>query len=156
MQVQVDSRSIGDRVADEAFSWVNTPYRHQGRIKGLCVDCANFIYLVALAPSVGLISPEEEIFINNYRRTENGAEMLYVLEKKLVYVDDGTRKRGDILALCDEERREPNVPRHLVITHEIKPHTTYIIDATERGVRRHRMDGRWENRVHSTWRAIGA
>jgi len=150
------TKSLGDRIAEEARSWVNTPFRHQGRIKGRAVDCANFIYLVALAPSVGLISPEEEVFINNYRLREDGAEMLFVLHKKLRRVKDGSRQAGDVLAVCDEECREKDVPRHLVIVHQVLSYTTYIIDATERGVRRHRMDGRWERRIHSVWRAVGA
>ena len=145
---------LGDKIAEAACSWVNTPYQHQGRIKGLCVDCANFVYMIDL--EVGLLTAEEEIFVNNYRQTENGAEMMYVLNHKLVRVKDETRQPGDVLALCDEALREPNVPRHLVIVHQIKPTTTYIIDATKTGVKRHRMDGMWERRVHSIWRAHGA
>jgi hypothetical protein len=100
------------------------------------------------AEGVGLFSETP----NNYRRVEDGTKMLELLAHYLVQVDPATRERGDVLALCDENCREPDKPKHLVIVSAVTSVTTYIIDATANGVLRHRMDGRWEKRVHSCWR----
>jgi NlpC/P60 family putative phage cell wall peptidase len=37
------SRAIADAVVTEALSWVGTPYRHQGRKKGIGCDCLGLV-----------------------------------------------------------------------------------------------------------------
>ncbi|MDO5686752.1 MAG: NlpC/P60 family protein [Neisseria sp.] len=44
-----------DAVIAEAKTWLNTPYHHQGCVKGAGVDCA--MLLVAVYHAVGLIPP---------------------------------------------------------------------------------------------------
>lgn len=44
----------GDVVA-EALTWLRTPWHHQARVKGVGVDCAQF--LVGVFGAVGLVSP---------------------------------------------------------------------------------------------------
>jgi hypothetical protein len=147
--IPASDKTLGDRIADEALSWVGTQFRHQGRIKGRFVDCANFVALCAI--NIGL----EGIAIpSNYGRNEDGGEMLRLLDRYMVLVPQETMRRGDLIALCDEVRREPDVPRHLIVVDEVKANTIYVIDATERGVRRHRLDGRWLRRIHSVWRLV--
>lgn len=34
---------LRQRLVDEARTWINTPYRHQGRIKGKACDCGGLI-----------------------------------------------------------------------------------------------------------------
>lgn len=139
---------LPERIAIEAESWVGTPFRHQGRIKGRAVDCAHFVALVAIGAGLtGIEIP------HNYRPQEDGAVMLQLLDKYLVGVRTVDRSRGHILVFCDDLRRDVDTPRHLVIVSEITKATTYIINATEQGVRRHRIDSRWEKRLHSTWQA---
>lgn len=155
---------LGQRIADEAFTWLNTPYVHQGNIKHRAVDCKNFIESVirdTLAENVKGGTALLEVvrkyqalngIRNDYKREENGEEMLRILNEHLVEVPKSTRLQGDVIALCDEICREPDIIRHLVIIHKITPVTTYVMNATEYGVRRHRLDGRWERRIHSIWR----
>ena len=140
--------NLGDLIAKEASIWIGTPFVHQGRIKGRAVDCANFVALVAM--NVGLTDIE---IPNNYHPQEDGIEMLRLLEKYLEVIPNSQRHRGDIIAFCDEVCREPDVPRHLVIVDEVTANTTYVIDATEHGITRHRLDGRFLRRIHSCWRA---
>jgi hypothetical protein len=59
---------------------------------------------------------------------------------------------GDVLALCDEALRDPDIPRHLAFVTELKPQTTMIIHASAAGVKEHRMNAAWMRRVHSIWR----
>jgi len=47
-----------------ATSWLNTPYHHHGRVKGVGVDCAQF--LVAVALETGLIGEDMAGQVPNY------------------------------------------------------------------------------------------
>lgn len=151
--IQIEELPIGDKIALEAESWIGTPFRHQGNIKGRAVDCANFIKACMVAAlgagALRLVEPNE--IPNNYRRCEDGVELLRWLSYCLDIVPTSQRARGHVLALCDDNLREEDVPRHLVIVQEVTQATTFIIDATAQGVRRHRMDARWMRRVHSVW-----
>lgn len=138
---------LGNKLVAEAESWVGTRFQHQGALKGIGVDCANFIALVARDAGV-----KDVEIPNNYRPQEDGVVMLRLLKQHMEMIPTEDRQPGDVLALCDEALREPNVPRHLVFVKEVTPKTTFIIHASERGVRSHRMDSSWERRVHSTWR----
>jgi cell wall-associated NlpC family hydrolase len=44
-----------EAVASEAMTWINTPYHHHGRIKGVGVDCAQL--LCAVYEACGLVEP---------------------------------------------------------------------------------------------------
>ena len=45
-----------DRILSEARSWIGTPFTHQGRSKGLAVDCIGLIHMVAISLK---LAPEE-------------------------------------------------------------------------------------------------
>lgn len=142
-----DTRSIQERIVAEAESWLNTPFIHQGRIKQRGIDCKNFVeFVIGGAGLNGATLP------NNYRPREDGSEMLRLLDEHLVMVPTNQRQAGDVLALIDESLAHPDNPRHLVIVQSVTSATTFVIDATAQGVRRHRLDARWLRRIHSTWR----
>jgi hypothetical protein len=132
-----------------ARSWKGTPFQHQGRLKGVGVDCAGFIAQVALESGA---SADVE-FEQNYRRQENGERMLSLLRSYMDFVE-GEPEIGDMLALCDEQLKNPDVPRHLVILTEKEPYWK-AIHASERGVQEHRLDARFKRRIHSAWRLRG-
>jgi cell wall-associated NlpC family hydrolase len=46
-----------DRMVKVAHSWLRTPYHHEGRIKGVGIDCATLI--AEVAAEAGLIPPVE-------------------------------------------------------------------------------------------------
>lgn len=128
-----------------ARSWLGTPFQHQGHMKGVAVDCAGFI--AEVAKESGAVP--DVSFEQNYRRHENGAQMLMLLTE---YMDGVVEAEiGDVLALCDENLREPDVPRHLMILTEKEPYWK-AIHASEAGVREHRLDLRFKRRIHSIWR----
>src|SRR5687767_13527519 len=139
------STTLAQRLVDAARSWRNTRFQHQGNIKGLGVDCVNFISEVAReAGVIGLEIPK------NYRPHEDGTIMLQLLREHMDLVEE--MQPGDVLALCDEALREPDIPRHLVFVTDVTPKTTFIIHASAHGVKEHRMNGQWLKRVHSIWR----
>lgn len=139
--------NLAERIVEEARSWKGTRFQHQGRIKGKGVDCAGFVALVAA--NVGLSDVEIPY---DYKPREDGFVMLKLLKDHMTFVPTEEIQPGDVLALCDEALREPSIPRHLVIVSEITPHTTYIVHASEAGVREHRINEHWRSRIHSCWR----
>ena len=139
------STILAQRLVDAARSWRGTRFQHHGNIKGLGVDCCNFVSEVAReAGVVGLEIPK------NYRPHEDGTIMLRLLNEHMELVDE--MQPGDVLALCDEALREPDIPRHLAFVTELRPQTTIIIHASQSGVKEHRMNSAWLRRVHSIWR----
>lgn len=141
---------LGQRIVEIARSWEGTRFVHQGHLKGLGVDCAGFIAEVA-RESGGVADTN---FEQNYRRKENGEQMLELLNE---YMDgiEGEPEPGDVLALCDEDLRKRDRPRHLMILTQKLPYWK-AIHASEKGVREHRLDGRFRQRIHSVWRLKGA
>jgi cell wall-associated NlpC family hydrolase len=137
-------KTLGQQIVDEARSWRGTRWQHQGRVKGLGVDCVGFI--AEVAKNVGLTVD----IPNDYRRSENGEVMVQLLRKYGRIVKK--MQPGDVLALVDDALREPNKPSHLAIVTEVLPHTTFIIEAGREKVVEHRMDGHWNDRIHSIWR----
>lgn len=43
MSGDVDTLGVAQAVAREALEWVGTPYRHQGRCKGVACDCLGLV-----------------------------------------------------------------------------------------------------------------
>lgn len=139
--------TLAEKIVTEARTWKGTAFLHQGRLKGLGVDCAGFIALVA--HNAGLTYVE---IPNDYKPQEDGVTMMRLMSQYLDFVPTEDIQAGDILALCDEALRFPDVPRHLAFVTEVTPKTNFIIHASQHGVREHRMNSHWNKRLHSAWR----
>jgi cell wall-associated NlpC family hydrolase len=137
---------LGHKLVEEARSWKGTRFQHQGMIKGVGVDCAHFIALVARDSGIDIEIPHD------YRPREDGTVMLRLLNEHMEMVPTEDAQAGDVLALCDEALRDKDVPRHLVFVSDVTPKTMFIVHASERGVREHRTDAHWKARIHSAWR----
>jgi hypothetical protein len=142
--------TLQERIVEEARSWLHTPFRHQGQVKHVGVDCAQFVALVAKGAGLPVEIPA------NYRPREDGTVMLKLLNEHMEMVPLEEVQPGDVLALCDEALRDPDIPRHLVFVTDVTPKTLFIIHASERGIREHRTDSRWRARIHSAWRLKNA
>lgn len=142
--------TLAERIVTEAVSYVGTPFLHQGRLKHLGIDCAHFVANVINEAREG--SPLIEI-PHDYKPQEDGTVMMALLGVNSEFVPTEDRRAGDVLALCDESLRFPDIPRHLAFVREVTDKTTFIIHASQHGVRSHRMNSAWMKRVHSVWRA---
>lgn len=138
---------LAQRLVVEARSWKGTRFQHQGNLKGVGVDCANFVALVARDAGIKDVN-----IPNNYRPREDGTVMLRLLDEHMEMIEQGEMQPGDVLALCDEGLKHPDVPRHLVFISEVKETTIFVVHASEAGVREHRTNGHWLKRIHSVWR----
>lgn len=134
-----------------ARTWINTPFQHQGALKGQAVDCVNFVGLVAAEAGV----PDVPTWANNYRRHMDGSVMLTILTEGLEFIAHPREVQpADILAFHDG--RAVTVPRHLAIVSEVRfSGVVHAVHASEHGVREHRLDLSWWRRVHSAWRLKG-
>lgn len=142
---------LQDKLVAEARTWLGTPFQHQGTLKGIGVDCANFVARTVCAVAPRYLGREDIIPVD-YRREEDGEALRKILNDETDFVLTEDRQAGDIMAFMDEACREPDKPRHLVFIEEVLPATTFVIDPTANGVRRHRLNGWWMARIHSVWR----
>jgi cell wall-associated NlpC family hydrolase len=138
--------TLANQIIEEARTWRNTPFLHQGRLKNLGVDCAGFIGEVARNVGINVDIPHD------YKPQEDGTAMMRMLSSHLDFVPTEEIQPGDILALTDQALRDPDVPRHLAIVTEVREGTIFLIHASERGVREHRTNEHWRKRIHSVWR----
>lgn len=139
--------TLAENIVEEARTWKGTKFQHQGRIKGLGVDCAGFVALVARNAGVANVD-----IPSDYKPQEDGAAMMRLLSQHLDFVATEDAQPGDVLALCDEALRHPDIPRHLAFVTEVRTGTLFIIHSSEHGVREHRTNLRWRERIHSCWR----
>lgn len=150
-----------EQIVEIALSWIGTPFMHQQSIKGVAADCEGFIEGVAVEAGF----PEVVEPVRNYRRREDGSLMLHLLNSYMDFVTGSESREppdmtlalpADVLAFCDEDLRQPDIPRHLgYMVERRRDNVLYVAHASERGVQRHRMDLKWLKRIHSVWNFRG-
>lgn len=138
------------QVVAEARGWTGTRWLHQGRMKGVGVDCINLVIGVGL--DTGLITQEGLDNFDNpeyyrYGRSPNGELLLQGCDHFLDRVPMSDLKLGDILIFKFVEE-----PQHFAIVTESTP--IYIIHAFAhaRKVVEHRFDQTWKDRVVACYR----
>jgi len=135
------------QILDEARTWIGTPYHHQGRLKGVGVDCAGLIVMVG--KELGLSSFDVE----GYSSSPDPVAMSKYLHDNLdrVHVDD--MQVGDVLWLKVEVD-----PQHLAIVTATSPRTMMIHSFSMIGVRKtveHGLGDYWTKRVIGCFRYRG-
>lgn len=129
---------------DVAQSFLGTPYHHQGRVKGVGVDCVGF--LVSTALEAGLITPELAAELpRDYSRQPSAQSLRRLVSGVLLPVPFVLRAPGDILLLRFEVE-----PQHLALLTAINP--DQIIHCGEHGVVEHRLDSVWRARIVRVYR----
>jgi NlpC/P60 family putative phage cell wall peptidase len=131
----------------EARSWVGTPYLHQGRAKGLGVDCGGLIGGVAVALGIVPANWWDADFAPHagYGRRASGDSLLAVLRKFMAEVTPASARLGDVLAF-----RFSRNAQHLAIQgpgtmiHALRGAT--IGRVVEQGI-----DARWRGRIVSAF-----
>ena len=126
----------GMDVVAEARSWLKTPFRHQGRVKGRAVDCAGLV--VGVARALGF----EVADMAGYARTPQGDMLRQHLEAQAVRVQ--AAQPGDI-SLMRFERE----PQHLGIASDIG--IIHAFSAPGMCVE-HGIDAVWARRIVAVYR----
>jgi hypothetical protein len=138
----------------EARTWVGTPFAHQQAIKGVGVDCVNFIAEVAKATA----AVEDVEFESNYRRSSSGETLLRLLrhyELECVLAEEA--RAGDLLVTVEDKATAGMKDAehwHVIVMTSTEPYWRGV-HASRKGVREHRLDMTFKRRIHSAWRLRG-
>ena len=125
-------------VVSAARSYIGTPFVHQGRLRGVGVDCVGL--LIGMARDLGIA----DVSYTGYRRTGDGMLLMQALESHLVRLpDDAFFAAGQVLAI-----RYRN-PQHVAVVTDVAPDSVTIVHAIERGVTEHILDARWRRRIYA-------
>ena len=122
-----------------------TPFRHQGRVKGLALDCAGL--LAYSLERAGLPYLDE----NGYGRNpfDGMLERALDAQPSMAQVPLTDAQAGDVLLM-----RIKSAPQHIAIHAGLIGGHPYIIHASEQhgGVVTHRLDDMWGGRVLRAYR----
>ena len=114
-----------DDIVAEARTWLDTPWRHQGRVKHIATDCLGMVG--GIAANLGLVSSDrwlgDPVFAG-YGRIPQTAPLLDGCARYLEPVAKHLITRGDVLLMSFTEVR---TPQHFAIVSELNP--IYIIHA---------------------------
>jgi cell wall-associated NlpC family hydrolase len=80
-----------EHVVAEARSWVGTPFKHQGRAKGVGVDCVGL--LIGVARRLGIVAPAFDV--TGYTRRPDGWTLIEECERHMGRVDQAELASGD-------------------------------------------------------------
>ena len=138
------------QVIDEARTWVETPFLHQGRIKGRGADCVGLI--IGVAHALGLT----EFDYREYGRIPVPEKMGQILEDNLIKVDSSEIQPGCVLWLSFIK------PRHLALLTDNNTiiHINERIAPRKRGELRgrcveHVLDDAWKRRIVQVYKIPG-
>lgn len=137
----------------EARTWLDTPYRHQHRAKGIGVDCIGLIWGVGEAAGVLNVSRDQAKPFLGYTRLPNPRRMREALEAFFVPAPDDVEP-GDFCWLAWDAERA--LPQHLAILAEWRGQPTLIhADSVQGKCVEHGFAMEWPGLVKSWWRYPG-
>lgn len=139
-------------VIREARSWVKTPFRHQGRIKGIAVDCGGLVSQVGRAVGLTTADPLD------YSPQPDPARMRELLDRYLVRIAIADMRPGDVVWIAWRPGTK-DVLQHLGILTDIGPDlgVVHAYGTNGRGgtVIEHRLDVWWRGRIRAAYRFPG-
>ena len=81
-------------IVAEARSFIGTPFLHQGRMKGVGVDCIGLV--IEVARKLGMVAPDFDV--NGYGREPDGT-LLDQLAQHLSRTSEAEMKPGDVVVV---------------------------------------------------------
>ncbi|MEO6710026.1 MAG: hypothetical protein ABIP42_10650 [Planctomycetota bacterium] len=76
-----------------ARSWLDTPYQHQQRMKGVGVDCAGLV--IGVARELGIVAADFDV--TGYPQTPDGKSLLLLCDRFMRRVYPSEVQPGDVL-----------------------------------------------------------
>ncbi len=136
---------MNQQMIDAATAVLGTPFRHQGRVAGLGLDCAGV--LAHCLDSLGL--PYDDV--DGYARSPFDGQLEKALDAQpsLRQIPVTEAEGGDVLLM-----RMKSAPQHIAIHAGQVRGMTYIIHGSEEHgkVAHHRLDDLWRARVVRAYR----
>ena len=113
------------QVVAEARTWIDTPWIHQHRAKGVGVDCIGLI--ICVARDLGISAPDTDY--TGYGRRPDGA-LLSLCDQHMVRISRDAMQPGDVLVLAVE-----NDPQHMGIIGDYRHGGLSLIHAASKAGR---------------------
>ena len=124
----------------EARSWMGTPYRHQGRMKGIGADCAGIV--IGIANALGLAHCDRR----GYSRLP-GTEFQLEVSRQLVPIPFQELLPGDLLTFAFRSH-----PQHIAIVTDIEPLKILHSHFSAGRCIEQALDDAWRSRIRGSWR----
>lgn len=130
----------GAEVVAEARAWIGTPYQHQGRARGVGVDCVGL--LICVARGCGIVDADFDI--QGYARQPDGHSFAEHCARLMTPVHAAEAVPGDVAVIAFHGHA-----MHLAILADYAHGGLSIIHALMRARRvvEHRLDDAWLSRV---------
>jgi NlpC/P60 family putative phage cell wall peptidase len=133
--------TAGD-VVNAARTWLGTPYHHQGRLKGVGVDCAGL--LVGVTRELGL----SDFDLQGYSMRPNGDSLRRICDEQMTPIARDELVPGDVVLFTVDAH-----PGHLGIL--TTPNQLIHAYLPRRQVVEHRLDAFWWSRAAGFYRFPG-
>ncbi len=124
------------KIVEKAREYLGTPFHHQGRLKGIGIDCIGLLSCVA--HELGIFTKDN----TNYSKHPDGKSLMNELNKYLDEIPSNTMNIGDILVFAISKRTK--YPQHIGFV------TDYGMIHTYQGsgeVVEHVLDDKWKKRI---------
>jgi cell wall-associated NlpC family hydrolase len=129
------------QIVAEARTWTNTPFVHQGRVRGVAVDCLGVIAMVGRA--LGLTDYDR----TDYGRIPNPRRMRAELKAHLDEIAIAEARPGDILHMAwGREAMHLGIVTELGILHAYSAIPAVV---------EHPLDDEWRGRIRFAYRYPG-
>ena len=132
----------GSQIVDEARTWINTPFHHQGRVKSVGVDCAGVV--IGTADALGLISSFED---KPYAKSPSANQLRTTLKNYMIEIPVSEALPGDVLLFAFDRE-----PQHVGFLTDIGILHAY---AQVRKCIEHSLDDTWGKRIRGAYRFKG-
>jgi NlpC/P60 family putative phage cell wall peptidase len=137
------------KIVTQARTWLGTPFKHQGRLKGIGVDCLGLIIGVLAELEINISGKNiSQLDEQNYSMLPSGERLQNKLNQYLQKIEINQISAGDILLM--QFTREP---QHLAFVTN-HPNGFGVIHAYLQAgkVVEHSLDDVWQNRIVAAYR----
>lgn len=129
-----------EQIKDKFLEYVNTPYRHQGRLKGVGVDCIGLI--VCVANELNLFDLKNDS--TNYRMIPDGKFLMLKARENLEQIQINEIETGDILVMTFDKE-----PQHFAFYYKQNEEEFIVHSYSQiKKVLIQRYDDRWKEKTN--------
>jgi len=114
------------QIVNAARQWLETPFHHQARLKGVGVDCVGLV--IGVARELGLIASDFDV--TGYPRSPNGRTLLAIADQHMTPIDQAAMQPGDVVVVSFDRD-----PQHLGIVGDYRHGGLSIIHAASQAGR---------------------
>lgn len=131
-------------IIDKVLEYIDTPFQHQGRVKGVGVDCVGLIICVATELNLFDVSNDSL----NYKRIPDGKMLMLKAKENLKEISLNDIETGDILIITFDKD-----PQHFAFYYK-KNDEEFIIHAYSKikKVLIQRYDEYWKEKTQFSFR----